>query len=242
MTYLRRNKFSSSSYFDRDNVALTYGDTDGCVNILKFSNMGETLRLWKTSPSVNQMPSIQLDKARESNLIEFIRWKAHSDWVEQIKIDRRLNQIISCSNDQQYALVIGCISQSEASLQQAAATGNKDVPQISDSTATGTTNKVSGEVQNSAIANTGTGNASSGGAVFKTVNQGSSANHVSSSSLGVSRRREETIFRIHKGVKVFDFSFEKNLLITGGKWVNIFYSKLKIMFSSEQRHLEKIFY
>ncbi len=184
--------------------------------------MGETLRLWKTSPSVNQMPSIQLDKARESNLIEFIRWKAHSDWVEQIKIDRRLNQIISCSNDQQYALVIGCISQSEASLQQAAATGNKDVPQISDSTATGTTNKVSGEVQNSAIANTGTGNASSGGAAFKTVNQGSSGNHVSSSSLGVSRRREETIFRIHKGVKVFDFSFEKNLLITGGKWMIFF--------------------
>ncbi len=198
--------------------------------------MGETLRLWKTSPSVNQMPSIQLDKARESNLIEFIRWKAHSDWVEQIKIDRRLNQIISCSNDQQYALVIGCISQSEASLQQAAATGNKDVPQISDSTATGTTNKVSGEVQNSAIANTGTGNASSGGAAFKTVNQGSSGNHVSSSSLGVSRRREETIFRIHKGVKVFDFSFEKNLLITGGKWMNFFYSKLEIMFGSEQRH------
>ena len=88
-------------------MTITYGDTDGCVNILKFSNVGETLRVWKTAPSVNHMPSIQLDKARESPFIEYIRWKTHNDWIEQIRIDRRLNQIISCSNDPQYSLIIG---------------------------------------------------------------------------------------------------------------------------------------
>ena len=41
---------------------------------------------------------------------------------------------------------------------------------------------------------------------------------VSSSSLNVKRRPEinETVFKVNKGVKTFDFSFEKNLLITGG--------------------------
>jgi hypothetical protein len=41
---------------------------------------------------------------------------------------------------------------------------------------------------------------------------------VSISSRDVKRRPEmnETVFRVTKGVKTFDFSFEKNLLITGG--------------------------
>lgn len=44
-------------------------------------------------------------------------------------------------------------------------------------------------------------------------------NTISKSSREVKRRPEgnETIFRVNKGVKTFDFSFEKNLLITGGK-------------------------
>ena len=41
---------------------------------------------------------------------------------------------------------------------------------------------------------------------------------VSLSSRDVRRRpsTNETVFRVNKGVKVFDFSFEKNLLVTGG--------------------------
>ncbi len=178
--------------------------------------MGETLRLWKTSPSVNQMPSIQLDKARESSLIEFIRWKTHSDWIEQIKIDKRLNQIISCSNDQQYALVIGCISQSEASL-QSAISSNKESQQINNLNSTESAKSVPGEVQTPTATTTNVIQNSNSNGTVKISNQNSNMNQISSSSFGVSRRREETVFKIHKGVKVFDFSFEKNLLITGGK-------------------------
>lgn len=114
------NLFSS---FDKDKgyVTITYGDTDGCVNILKFYSIGETLRLWKTYPAIAQMPTIHLEKALEVDDVKdikeknqnvkpkiiYVRWKTHNDWVEQIRIDQRLNQIISCSNDETNALIIG---------------------------------------------------------------------------------------------------------------------------------------
>ena len=48
--------------------------------------------------------------------------------------------------------------------------------------------------------------------------QGQANLGISISSINVKRRPEvnETVFKINKGVKAFDFSFEKNLLITGG--------------------------
>ena len=55
------------------------------------------------------MPGIHLTKALESKTITFIRWKVHNDWVEQIRIELRISQVITCSNDEANALVIGCI-------------------------------------------------------------------------------------------------------------------------------------
>lgn len=146
------------------------------------------------------MPSIQLDKARESPLIEYIRWKTHNDWIEQIRIDRRLGQIISCSNDPQYSLVIGCISQSGL-----ADTKNATQPSTADS------NALNNSMMKNDVQNNQNTRLTSQSAVQKT-----NAVVVSSSSLNVNRRRSETVFKVPKGVKVFDFSFEKNLLITGG--------------------------
>ena len=54
------------------------------------------------------MPSVNLDKALEK--VKLVRWKAHDDWVEQLVIDKRLNQIISCSNDENHAVIIGIAS------------------------------------------------------------------------------------------------------------------------------------
>lgn len=49
----------------------------------------------------------------------------------------------------------------------------------------------------------------------QTINANGSINSL---SVNVKRRPEinETVFKVNKGVKTFDFSFEKNLLITGG--------------------------
>lgn len=145
------------------------------------------------------MPSIQLDKARESPLIEYIRWKTHNDWIEQIRIDRRLGQIISCSNDPQYSLVIGCISQSGL-----ADTKNAAQPSTADSNGLNNSMMKSDPRDNQNRNNS------------QSADQNPNAVVVSSSSLNVKRRRNETVFKVPKGVKVFDFSFEKNLLITGG--------------------------
>ena len=163
-------------------------------------------RLWKTAPCVNKMPSIQLDKARESPLIEYIRWKTHNDWIEQIRIDRRLGQIISCSNDPQHSLIIGCISQSEIVDAKAGQNGHQ-----------ATHDNNHNQQLNSSMMSKGTDQAQQSlYRVAQSASHKQNAVVVSSSSLNVSRRRHETVFKVPKGVKTFDFSFEKNLLITGG--------------------------
>lgn len=141
------------------------------------------------------MPSIQLDKALESPNVKYIRWKTHDDWIEQITIDRRLHQIISCSNDEQNAVVIGCIAPSTD-------IGNSNMPPSAHGQRVSTAMTPN---QHSSMANLNNNN---------TI--------VSSSSMNVKRRPEvnETVFKVNKGVKTFDFSFEKNLLITGGKNLN----------------------
>ena len=51
------------------------------------------------------MPSVNFEKAML--YLIYTKWKTHNDWVEQIKIEKRLNQVISCSNDEKYSVVIG---------------------------------------------------------------------------------------------------------------------------------------
>lgn len=146
------------------------------------------------------MPSIQLDKALESPHVKYIRWKTHGDWIEQITIDRRLNQIISCSNDEQFAVVIGCISPSTDITMNATTPASAHHPHHDSHINPRMTSAMSPNIQQ-----------------FSPTN-----NIVSSSSLNVKRRPEinETVFKVNKGVKTFDFSFEKNLLITGGNYLN----------------------
>jgi hypothetical protein len=61
--------------------------------------------MWKSEPLQSNIPSVHFEKA--SKYFIFTKWKTHNDWIEQITIDKRLNQIISCSNDEQHAVVIG---------------------------------------------------------------------------------------------------------------------------------------
>ncbi len=157
------------------------------------------------------MPSIQLDKALEASNVKYIRWKTHDDWIEQILIDRRLNQIISCSNDEQNAVVIGCILPStnitghNSANSASAAVHRQSHPNDSNNNNNGFSQRMSSAITPSNNQQQQQPHSSIG-------------NMVSSSSLNVRRRPEvnETVFKVNKGVKTFDFSFEKNLLITGG--------------------------
>jgi hypothetical protein len=156
------------------------------------------------------MPVIHLYKALESDTIKYIRWKSHNDWVEHIRIEQRLNQIISCSNDEQNALIIGCIIPSTEIDLNHANTNNShngstsshpvESPHQTNSFVVSDSRKPSVQQQQ--------------------LYPQHSTNAQSNANTGVVKRRQEnneTVFKIYKGVKVFDFSTEKNLLITGGK-------------------------
>ncbi|CAF0745097.1 unnamed protein product [Brachionus calyciflorus] len=219
-------------YNDKDDVTITYGDTDGCVNILIFNSIGETLRLWKTSPAIAQMPTIYLDKVLETPSVKYVRWKAHNDWVEQIRIDKRLNQIISCSNDENYALIIGCILPStdvNSHLQavHSASQNSHYIDTLNQSQQLGSANTNitplnthnPSIISHTSIENNPKRQNMANHRVMTPSQQAKFNNTISQSSRDVKRRPDtnETIFKVYKGVKTFDFSFEKNLIITGGK-------------------------
>eukprot|EP00079_Xenopus_tropicalis_P014991 XP_004912094.2 PREDICTED: WD repeat-containing protein 64-like [Xenopus tropicalis] len=94
---------------DTDECLILYGDDQGCVNILLLSSVGQTLRMWKKMPRPdNIVPTIGIDNAILSPHVSFISWKVHGDWVTQMKYYDSIKAIISASNDEATALVIGC--------------------------------------------------------------------------------------------------------------------------------------
>ncbi|XP_069496353.1 cilia- and flagella-associated protein 337-like isoform X2 [Ambystoma mexicanum] len=93
---------------DLDECIILYGDDQGCVSILFLTSVGELLRTWKKLPRVGNMPSIGIDNATLSPHVTLICWKVHEDWVTQLKYYDSIKAIISTSNHEATALVIGC--------------------------------------------------------------------------------------------------------------------------------------
>ncbi|XP_078512126.1 cilia- and flagella-associated protein 337-like [Lissotriton helveticus] len=93
---------------DPDECIILYGDDQGCVNLLLLKSVGELLRTWKKLPRVDNMPNIGIDYATLSPHVTFISWKVHEDWVTQLKYYDSIKAIISTSNHQPTALVLGC--------------------------------------------------------------------------------------------------------------------------------------
>ncbi|XP_022524525.2 WD repeat-containing protein on Y chromosome isoform X1 [Astyanax mexicanus] len=96
-------------YTGPDECAVVYGDAQGCVSIILMTSVGETLRLWKKLPKVENVPSISIDHAVQSPNITYIRWKVHEDWVTKVKYFQSIPAVVSTSNHEASALVIGCI-------------------------------------------------------------------------------------------------------------------------------------
>ncbi|XP_038617551.1 WD repeat-containing protein on Y chromosome-like [Tachyglossus aculeatus] len=95
-------------YTGPDECLILNGDDQGCVNILVLASTGELLRTWKKLPKVENMPSISLGRAARSPSVTYIRWKVHGDWVTQLNYYESMNAVISASNHEPTALVIGC--------------------------------------------------------------------------------------------------------------------------------------
>ncbi|XP_036453237.1 WD repeat-containing protein on Y chromosome [Colossoma macropomum] len=96
-------------YTGPDECTIVYGDVQGCVNIILMTSVGETLRLWKKLPKVENVPSIGIDHAVQSPNMTYIRWKVHQDWVTEVKYFKSIPAVASTSNHEASALVIGCI-------------------------------------------------------------------------------------------------------------------------------------
>ncbi|XP_078402252.1 cilia- and flagella-associated protein 337 [Cetorhinus maximus] len=157
-----------------DDCMILYGDDQGCVNILLLSSVGETLRTWKKWPKVDNLPTISIENSILSPNVTCIRWKVHEDWVTQMKYYDSIGAIISSSNHEASALVIGCT--------------------------TGTTNL---EKQMKELK--------------ECWKEGKSIK--CHSTPGVPQKRlecDQSVFRVHKGVKTFDFCKKNNLIVTGG--------------------------
>ncbi|KAM7167731.1 cilia- and flagella-associated protein 337-like [Macrochelys suwanniensis] len=163
---------------EEDECIILYGDEQGCVNIILISSVGETLRNWTKCPAVEEIPSVSVENINDSRNIAFIRWKVHNDWVTKIKYFHSIESIISSSNDDYTALVIGCVN------------GTKDVQHR-----------------------------------LKILMDSSSISTKCSLPAGASPPRrfncDESQFKVHRGVKAFDFCKESNILVTGGLDRNI---------------------
>ncbi|XP_048365057.1 WD repeat-containing protein 64-like isoform X1 [Sphaerodactylus townsendi] len=114
-----------------------------------------------------------MDAFNDSENITFIRWKVHNDWVTKIQYIHSVESIISSSNDESTALVIGCVSRT------------KNVKHRL-KTLMGSTDS-----QNK----------------FPTPASGSPPKRF---------QCDESVFKVYKGVKTFDYCKENNILVTGG--------------------------
>lgn len=76
-------------------------DRDDCAMLYVF-------RTWKKRPKQNGIATVSLnDAVRGSANVDFICWKVHTDWIQELKYYHDMGQVISCSNSTNTALVIG---------------------------------------------------------------------------------------------------------------------------------------
>ncbi|ERE76524.1 WD repeat-containing protein 49 [Cricetulus griseus] len=92
---------------EHDKCLILYGDDQGCVNIMVLASVGELLRTWKKMPKDEDMPSISIHSAAASPNTEHICWKVHGDCVTQLNYYDSMKAVISSSNHEPTALVIG---------------------------------------------------------------------------------------------------------------------------------------
>uniref|UniRef100_H3B9M3 Uncharacterized protein n=1 Tax=Latimeria chalumnae TaxID=7897 RepID=H3B9M3_LATCH len=81
--------------------------SQGCVNIFVISFVGETLRNWTKCQTVEGIPSVLIDNITDSGYVSYTRWKVHNDWVTGVKYVNDIQSVISSSNDEETALIIG---------------------------------------------------------------------------------------------------------------------------------------
>ncbi|KAL4229841.1 hypothetical protein ACF0H5_010233 [Mactra antiquata] len=173
----------------RDECLILFGDSQGAINILVITSAGECLRTWKKMPKNDGfIASVSLNDAVGPN-VNFIRWSVHGDWVQQLKYYHEIGQVISCSNHANTALVIGCTIGSTHVEQQ--------LKELKDQSAASTDQKINKD----------------------NMNTNQDKKQTNKYTYGLMKQRldtDQSVFKVYKGVKCFDFSKDKNIIVTGG--------------------------
>ncbi|OCT97088.1 WD repeat-containing protein 64 [Xenopus laevis] len=158
---------------DTDECVVYFGDEQGCINIIFISRVAETIRNWTKCQIVDDIPSVSMDIIESVGHVKYIRWKVHNDWVTQIRYVHTIDSIISSSNDDYTALVIGCVEGTKNM--------QKRLKDLMDSSST------------------------------------RSKRSMLSGNVPPKRNiSDESLFKVKRGVKAFDFCKEGNILVTGG--------------------------
>uniref|UniRef100_A0A6I8PPK8 Uncharacterized protein n=1 Tax=Xenopus tropicalis TaxID=8364 RepID=A0A6I8PPK8_XENTR len=158
---------------DTDEGVLYFGDEQGCINVILISSVAETIRSWTKCQIIDDIPSVSMDIIESAGHVKLIRWKVHNDWVTQIRYVNAIDSIISSSNDDYTALVIGCVEGTKNM--------QKRLKDLMDSSST------------------------------------RSKRSMLSGNVPPKRNiSDESLFKVKRGVKAFDFCKENNILVTGG--------------------------
>ncbi|KAG8453887.1 hypothetical protein GDO86_000492 [Hymenochirus boettgeri] len=158
---------------DIDECVIYFGDEQGCINVILISHVAETIRNWTKSQVVDEIPSVSMDMMEGGGHVKYLRWKVHNDWVTQIRYVHTIDSIISSSNDDYTALVIGCVEGTK-NLQ-------KRLKDLMDSSSTR-----------------------------------SKRSMLSGNAPPKRNISDESLFKVKRGVKTFDFCKDTNTLVTGG--------------------------
>ncbi|XP_012370167.1 WD repeat-containing protein 49-like [Octodon degus] len=76
--------------------------------LVGLASEAHCLLTWKKMPKVENVPNITIHNATTHPHVTYIRWKVHGDWVTQVNYYDSMKAVISSSNHEATALVIGC--------------------------------------------------------------------------------------------------------------------------------------
>ncbi|KAM7535370.1 hypothetical protein Aperf_G00000104447 [Anoplocephala perfoliata] len=69
---------------DTNQHTLIWGDSNGNISILQFTDFADLLRHWRSLQQMDAPPTLSISSAVMDPKISFIRWKTHEEWVAKI--------------------------------------------------------------------------------------------------------------------------------------------------------------
>ncbi|VUZ50068.1 unnamed protein product [Hymenolepis diminuta] len=168
------------------------------ANDRQLTDFADLLRKWRSMQQMNTPPTISISSLIMDQKISFVRWKTHDEWVAKVKFVESDAVVISCCNHEANSVVIGRANGLTPPMRADSILDRRRRDLISSTTSNSSRTFLSRR------------------AYSKTTSSITSTRYT---SIFTAKKRdpfEQRVFKINKGVRVFEYSKEKNVLITGG--------------------------